>query len=700
MLRRRLLPVPSAAALVLVAGLSVAPARADDKLECETIPRLVGAFLQNHVHYRALSLELRDRAAETHLARLDPARALLLEKDADELRDRMREVFTALGEQNGCRSLREMHELTIARYRAMEAFVRDYVSREDYAIDPEVELELDPEERGFPRTTEQQLELYRRLIHFQMSNYVSNDTELDEAKQKLIHRYELMTKRAEEMEPEDVYARFLDAFSNSLDPHSDYLSADNFEDFRIHMGLSLEGIGAVLSSRDGYTVVEEVVPGGAADRDGKLEPKDKIIAVGQGQDGELVDVIDMNLRDVVGMIRGKKDSVVRLSILRQGSKTERFNLSLVRAKINLEQQAAKLRFEEVEVGDRTLKLAVIDLPSFYGDKNPANRQASEDVQKLLREVKEAEADGLLLDLSRNGGGLLEYAVSITGLFLGSGGIVAVGDGQDRVQVLRDPDDDLVYDGPLVVLTSRVTASAGEILAGAIKDYRRGVIVGDDHTFGKGSVQTVAPLPTGLGALKLTTALFYRPGGDSTQRKGVSADIVLPSLTARDDFGEVNQKYALPERSIPRYMKPDPKAGKKDGWAEIQTGTVDSLRERSAARVGASDDFAEVAKLLAEALENEGVVRVADLLERARNGGGDEAGDQNDPESGTEAATPGADPAGAKATGAVDGASAMVTPPDVHAAAEKPDEDELTPQAREALQILADLIASQSQVAMN
>ena len=248
-----------------------------------------------------------------------------------------------------------MHEQTIERYKEMEGFVRDYVSRADYEIDENATLVIDPEKRGFPKGKAEREDLYRRLVHFQMSNYVANGEPLDEAKKKLIHRYELMTRRAQETKRDEIYARFLDAFSTSLDPHSSYLSPDNLEDFKIHMGLSLEGIGAVLSSRDGYTVVEEIVPGGSAAKEGTLKPKDKVIAVAQDEKGEMVDVIDMDLRDVVRMIRGKKGSVVRLSLLRQGATTDRYTVRLVRDKINLEEQAAKLRFEEVEVRRQDLQ---------------------------------------------------------------------------------------------------------------------------------------------------------------------------------------------------------------------------------------------------------------------------------------------------------------------------------------------------------
>ncbi len=593
-------------------GAEAAGHRAGSALSCETLPRLLGAYLQNHVQYRALTEDLKERVGESNLRHLDPSRSLFVQADADKVKAQMGGVFASLS-RGDCSQLEEMHKLTIERYEEMEEFVREYLSNPDYEIDKNASLMIDPEKRGFPKNKAEREDLYRRLIHFQMSNYVANDETMDDAKKKLIHRYELMTRRAKEMKRDEIYARFLDAFSTSLDPHSAYLSPDNLEDFKIHMGLSLEGIGAVLSSRDGYTVVEEIVPGGSAAKQGSIKPKDKVIAVAQDDKGEMVDVIDMDLRDVVRMIRGKKGSVVRLSLLRQGATTERYTVRLVRDKINLEEQAAKLRFEEVKSGDKTYKLAVLDLPSFYGDKDTGARQATDDVQKLLKEAKDAKADGLLLDLSRNGGGLLDYAVKITGFFIGKGGVVAVGDSQDQTQVLDDPDDSIQWSGPLVVLTSRVTASAAEILAGAVKDYHRGVIVGDDHTFGKGSVQTVAPLPPGLGALKLTTALFYRPGGQSTQQIGVPADIVVPALTANDELGETNQPYSLPARSIDAFSNGTPKQG--TGFIPIDTTTVHSLAQRSHDRVAADARFADIEKELEKQKANAGVVKVADLLEK-------------------------------------------------------------------------------------
>lgn len=669
------------AAIALAAGPAAAQDATPDAssaLTCDAIPRLLAAYLQNHVQYRALTDDLKGRVADSNLRHLDPSRSLFLESDVPMLKKQLNAALAGMT-RGDCGALDQMHAESIERYAEMEKFVRDYVSSPDYQIDESATLVIDPEKRGFPKDAAARADLYRRLVHFQMSNYVANGESLDEAKKKLIHRYELMTRRAKEMKRDEIYARFLDGFSTALDPHSAYLSPDNLEDFKIHMGLSLEGIGAVLSSRDGYTVVEEVVPGGSAAKEGTIQPKDKILGVAQADD-EVVDVIDMDLRDVVRMIRGKKGSVVRLSVLRQGGTTERFTVRLVRDKINLEEQAAKLRFEDVDVDGRKHKLAILELPSFYGDKETGNRQATDDVVKLLKEARAAKAEGLLLDLSRNGGGLLDYAVKITGFFIGQGGVVAVGDSRQQTQVLDDPDEGIEWSGPLVVLTSRVTASAAEIFAGAVKDYRRGVIVGDDQTFGKGSVQTVAPLPPGLGALKLTTALFYRPGGQSTQQIGVPADIVVPALTANDELGEKNQPYSLPPRSIDAFANGKPK--QTGGYVPVDATTIAALAARSKARVGADDRFAEIEKELAEQKANKGEVKVADLLEKKEKEDGDKTADAGE----------------ADKAGNTSGDSAMISPTGIPGEpGEKPDDRK--PQVDEALRILGDLVAGPP-VAMN
>ncbi|MFP8876394.1 MAG: carboxy terminal-processing peptidase, partial [Myxococcota bacterium] len=560
--------------------------------------------------------------------------------------------------------------------------------------------------RGRPATAEERDAIFLKLLHFQLSNYLSAGEPLEEARRLLRKRYDLRVKRFQESSKGDVLADFLNAFASALDPHSNYFTAGVLEDFRIQMSLSLEGIGVALMERDGYSVVDRVIPGGAASKlgDDGLQPKDKIIAVAEEGD-TATSIIDMPLREAVKLIRGTKGTTVELTVLRQeGDEVERFPLSIMRDKVDLAEQAAKLRFEERVVDAKTYKLAIIELPSFYGDSSPDERQCSSDIAKLLVEVQEAEADGLLLDLSRNGGGLLEHAVEISGFFIRKGEIVGVQDARGRLTPMRDPDNRILYSGPLVVHTSRMSASASEILAGALKDYRRAVITGDAHTFGKGTVQTVTPLPPGQGALKITTAVFFRPGGKSTQKRGVAADIVIPTLLSADDTGEIAQPFALPGEEIGPFLSSYANAiSPEDRWSRINRTMIGELARRSQKRLDESEEFAELRERIAEVRESEGLVRLADLLKRQEEAEAKKEGEDEVLESAAAEATledgdaaspqPETQPADGEAPPEIEGPK-DVEAPIATTGAESSDDDrnKLSPQVEEALNVLGDLIA--------
>ena len=416
-----------------------------------------------------------------------------------------------------------------------------------------------------------------------------------------------------------MLTNFVDAFSFALDPHSSYFSADRLEDFKIEMNLSLEGIGASLSSQDGYTVIEEVIPGGAADRSKLLEPKDKIIAVRQDNAQPPVNVIDMELRDVVKLIRGKRGTKVNLTVLRQGEKTQRLEIAIVRDKIDLKDQAAKHTVETFKVGGKSYRYAVIDLPSFYGDTEKGLRSSYEDMKKILVQIKKEKVDGVVLNLSRNGGGLLEDAVRISGLFIKEGPVVATQNMRRGVEILADEDDSISYSGPLVVLTSRLSASASEILAGALRDYHRAVIVGGDRTFGKGSVQAVIPIPRGnLGAIKVTTGMFFIPGGQSTQFLGVAGDVVLPSTLQNDNIGEKSLPNALPPQKIPTFAGTNAnfEITNSNYWAPVTPEEIKVLAKNSSTRVDASAKFKEIRHDMDDLEKNRGVIRLADFMKKS------------------------------------------------------------------------------------
>ena len=654
-LRARTLLTPFLAAVVLCSA--VAPGAAHAVLTCADLPDLTMLFFQKHVSNRKMTPEIRDLTVDHYLRALDPQRVLFLENDRERLEQSLRNVFheTRAGD---CRRLREAHAEAVARSRQIEGFVRGFVGHEGYALDENAELVLDPDERGHPATAEDRDALLRSLVHFQIQNYLSGDMELDEARERLIHRYELRTRRAEELEAEELYALFLDSFGRALDPHSNFLSADVFEEFRIQMQLSLEGIGVALNEEDGYAIVREIIPGGATDRAKALEPDDRIIAVAEAGEAP-VDIVDMALRDVVRLIRGKKGTKVELTVIRN---KERRRVTIVRDRIDLEQQAAKLDIREIQQGDRVFKLGVLELPSFYGDSDPrTKRQGSRDVRRLLYEAREAEVDGILLDLSRNGGGLLDDAVKITGFFLKEGGVVSVRDTEESNYIHKDPDRGILYSGPLVVLTSRISASASEILAGAMKDYRRAVIVGDDHTFGKGTVQSMIPLGRpDLGALKVTTGLFFRPGGASTQLTGVASDVVLPSLLATPRIGEKVHENALPPETVRQFRTPV-RPGRTGNWKAVSNEVIAELARRSGERIQQDEAFQEIIAAISEREADDGIIRLAEMNQETEEGA---------------------------TAGSLDGDTASTTPP---LDAEDEDEEKPSPYVEEALRVLADLI---------
>ncbi|MDA8124627.1 MAG: S41 family peptidase [Deltaproteobacteria bacterium] len=599
-------------------------------LTCSRLPMLMKTFLVNHYALKDLTGEIKTHAVDQLIKILDPSKTLFYESDLERLRPVLQNI------QGGdCAGLQRVYDLLVARARENEAMVKKILGP-DYRLDETAELNINVSKRPYVKTVAEKQELLRKVVQFQIENTLSGGIDLAEAKKQQIHRYELQTMRVVEHTPDKLITNVAESFATALDPHTSYLSPENLEDLRIHMQLALEGIGATLSSDNGFTVIEELVPGGGAERSGLLKPRDKIIAV--AQEGEKpVDVIDMDLRDVVKMIRGKKGTHVTLTILRQAERTERFDVTITRDKIDIKEQEAKITYETRTQKGKQYRFGVIDLPSFYGDEK-GNKSCTEDVKALLAEAGRKHVDGIVLDLSRNGGGLLREAVRLAGLFIGKGGIVATKDSEgkesilangsaatgpgDKRSVLTFPAENsrALYTGPLVVLTSRLSASASEIVAGALKDYRRAVIVGSDHTFGKGSVQEVTPLPWDLGGMKITTALYFLPGGKSTQKMGVEADVRLPLWFSLEEIGESELDYPLPVQAIAPFLGTPGNGAPL--FRPLQPSLLADLAAKSRARVAKDAKFAEILKSNKEAAAKKGVVRLADLRKELKkeNGG--------------------------------------------------------------------------------
>ncbi len=583
-------------------------------LQCKILPTIFGIYLRNHYSMKKLTPQLKERTVDQLLNELDRTKNTLVKSDVATLRPQLHSLFDKMA-GGDCSPLQKAYELLATRAQENEDFAKSFLG-DGYKLDENVELILDPKKRDYAADLEERKSLLKKLIHFQMSNYLLTDMKLPEAKKQLIHQYELVTKRTKEKTEEGRLEAFSEAFAEALDPHSSFLSRDSMEDFQIQMELSLEGIGAVLRPQNGFTVIESLIKGGGAEKSKALKPKDKIIAVAQSE-GKPVSVIDMDLRDVVKLIRGKKGTTVKLTILRQEEESKTFEVSIVRDKISIEEQAAKIRYVDQAVNGKKIHIGVIDLPSFYGSGKKGTRSSSADVRKLLEEAKKKKVSGIVLNLASNGGGLLEEAVNISGLFINRGAVVATKSTDASEEILNDEDHGIAYSGPLVVLISRGSASASEILAGALRDYRRALIVGSDHTFGKGTVQAVANLPLSIGGMKVTTGMFFLPGGASTQHMGVSSDVTLPPTFNDSDVGEKTLDYSLPTQKISPFISKDANAHEaKDRWQPVTGSLIKTLAEKSKARVSKSAKFADIAKKVEQSKKNDGLLRLAELRKQA------------------------------------------------------------------------------------
>ena len=425
----------------------------------------------------------------------------------------------------------------------------------DFTLDED--FRFDRSKMPWPATEAEAQEAWRKRVKNDGLSLMLTGKTWEEAADVLRERYQRMEKRVNQITSDDVFETYMNALAHTLDPHSSYLSPRNSEEYRIQMSLSYDGIGASLQLEDDYVTVINVIPGGPAQLDGQLKPEDRITAVGEGEEGKLVDVIGWRLDDVVQLIRGPGGTAVRLQVLGPTAlpgSGERI-IELVRDKVKLEEQAAKSSMLEVPLDDRTYKIGVIRVPSFYQDYAARSRgekdytSTTRDVARLIGELEEQGIDGLVLDLRQNGGGHLSEATELSGLFIDKGPVVQLRETRGNVQVLDDPSPDSIYHGPLAVLVDRYSASASEIFAGAIQDYKRGVIIGQ-QTFGKGSVQNLFNLDRfmrapGYGQLTLTIGKYYRVTGESTQNRGVLPDIELPSAVDATTVGESTRDTALP-----------------------------------------------------------------------------------------------------------------------------------------------------------
>jgi len=547
----------------LQAGAIVKKAEKIDPLPIHsaTTINIVEALAKKHYVSTRLDDAMSAKVLDSYIERLDPTRSYFLASDIADFerhRDQLDDSLQA-GELTAAFEIYNRYLLRqTARFEEVLVLLEGGIGQFDF--DRVESLELDRKESPWAQNIPELNELWRRRIKHSVLNLRLSKKEDDKIIELLTKRYNNRLSRARQWNSEDVFQSYMNAFTKAYDPHTQYLSPRTSESFNIAMSLSLEGIGAVLSLEDEHTKVISLVPAGPADKTKQLHPDDRIIGVGQGLDGEMVDVIGWRLDEVVELIRGKKDTIVRLNIIpaSAGDGGESKEIQITRNTVKLEEQSAKSEIIEVEQFGATHKVGVIDIPAFYidfralqqGDRN--YRSTTRDVQRLLVDLMRDGVEGVIIDLRDNGGGALHEANSLVGLFIERGPTVQVRNKTDRVDILNDRDIRTIYDGPLVVLVNRLSASASEIFAGAMQDYQRGLVVGT-QTFGKGTVQQLIPL--NHGQLKLTQAKFYRVSGESTQHNGVMPDIVFPASYDPDSIGESTLDDPLPwDRITPTHFQ--------------------------------------------------------------------------------------------------------------------------------------------------
>lgn len=600
----------------------VAPPPVLKPLERQADAALLSAQFLSRYSYKPVALDdaLSARVMDGFIKSLDPDRMLFLQADIDKFMADRSKIDDAIERKDlkipfaifNAYEQRVADRMTYARSLLKQGF--DFSVREEYAVLRE--------KAPWPQSEAESNELWRKRVKSDWLRLKLGGKTDAAIRETLDKRYENTLERSYKFKSDDVFQSFMDAYSNAVDPHTDYFGAAASADFNVSMKLSLFGIGAVLQERDDYTTIRELVPGGPAQLSGKLAVGDRITGVGQGKDGPIKEVVGTRLDEVVQMIRGKKGTVVRLDILPAdaGADATHRVVSLVRDKISLDKQAARKTVLSVKVGDATRKIGIITLPVFYEDFDAKNKgdkdykSASRDVAKLLEELSQENVDGVLLDLRNNGGGSLDEAIDLTGLFIGKGPVVQQRASNGKIAVKSADFSAPAWTGPMGVLINRGSASASEIFAAAIQDYGRGVIIGEP-SFGKGTVQTVVDLDEvvhnskpELGELKVTISQFFRVNGGTTQLRGVTPDISLPGLSDPSNFGETSYDNALPWAEI--------KPAKYTPEGDI-TALLPALQSRHEARVKSDPDFQRLIEDIAElkAQREKGVVSLNEAERR-------------------------------------------------------------------------------------
>jgi carboxyl-terminal processing protease len=596
-------PALLAVLATLVLWLSPALASTPNPEDEGRIALAVANWLQQaHYSRQKLDDEMSAKLLTTYLELLDYNKLYFTQTDVDEF---TKKYSTSLDDMILRGDLSPAREIFQQFQERVESRVESNkkLAAEPFDFQGNGTVELNRQKSPWPKNLAEADKIWRDRVEAELLQEELSELKLRTPVETVTRRYDQALRNVREMAGEEVVSTFLKALAQSYDPHSEYMSPSEMENFQISMKLSLVGIGAVLRSEDGYAKIMELVPGGPADKDGRIKVGDRIIAVAQG-DNEFEDVVDMKLDKVVEKIRGEKNSIVRLQVIPNDADdpSKRTVIDITRDKVALKDQEAKAELLDVTGTDgKVARIGWISLPSFYSNMSGSGepKSTTTDVTALLERLKKENIQGLVIDLRRDGGGSLEEAIRLSGLFIESGPVVLAKDPSGNITKNLDKNPEIAYTGPMVVVMNRLSASASEIFAAAMQDYGRAVVVGDERSFGKGTVQTVVDLDRTMslpffnrkspaaGALKLTIQKFYRVSGGSTQLNGVESDIVLPSRTDNPEIGEGSLKNPLPYDEVaPVAFKSSPNSGEL---------FLEELRERSKRRLTSDPEFAYVSE---------------------------------------------------------------------------------------------------------
>ena len=592
-------------AIVAIAGFAIARDNiALNSQDGETAQRVARMIQSRHIAHPEIDDNLSQRLLNRYVDAWDHQKLYFLQSDIDEFEKSAKALDDRIQSGNVKFATDVFERIRQRMYDRADVIASFIDTDHDFTL--EEEMITDPEEQSWAATSEDLDERWRKRIKFDLLMLKMDDIEPAEARKRLHTRYNRSRNFLDQTEPHEILEQYLSSMTHCLDPHSSYMSPQSLEDFQIVMAQQLEGIGARLrfDVDTGYTVVEEVIDNGAAAADGRLKKGDKITGVdpdGPSGSEPMVDVVEMKLTKVVDFIRGPSNTEVQLQVRTTNEGSEEIlvrDYILTRKKVEIQDQSVEGKI--IETGNwfdgRKEKIGILNIPSFYRDFSGASsggayfKSTSRDVKKVLRRFNRQKVDAVVVDLRWNGGGALTEAVEVSGLFIPEGPVVQVREPGNSVKVLEDEDASVQWRGPMVVVCNRLSASASEIFAGAIKDYRRGIVVGDRTTHGKGTVQNVMPVTSLFGAqrgaLKLTISKFYRVNGDSTQNKGVPSDVVLPSLLNHRDIGEDSLDNALAFDRMGR-------AGYTPYSGQVTDDMKKELATRSSTRVKQNREFGQV-----------------------------------------------------------------------------------------------------------